>query len=248
MLANQNSDVPVTGIASFGSITRALVVAPHPDDESLGCGGLIAALAEKGCQISVIFVTDGSGSHPASRLWPRRRLSRLRRREAVAALRQLGLHAASRLFLDLQDAHMPARGSLLWNRAKARIERTLDQLRPDLLLLPWRRDPHCDHRNSWRLIRDALEAVPQPRYILEYAIWLDELGDAGDRPLPDEMQPINVDVTPTLRRKQKAIAAHLSQTTPLIADDPNGFRLTTATISRLTTHFERYWRPLHESD
>jgi LmbE family N-acetylglucosaminyl deacetylase len=41
------------------SAKRVLVVAPHPDDESLGCGGLIASLAQKGCRFYVVFTTDG---------------------------------------------------------------------------------------------------------------------------------------------------------------------------------------------
>src|SRR5690606_16204888 len=45
---------------------RITVIAPHPDDESLGCGGLIAALAADGRAVQVVFVTDGAGSHPNS--------------------------------------------------------------------------------------------------------------------------------------------------------------------------------------
>lgn len=77
-------------------IRKALVVAPHPDDESLGCGGLLAMLAQRDCEVAVIFVTDGGASHPHSVSWSRTRLASKRQDEANAALLELGLDRASR--------------------------------------------------------------------------------------------------------------------------------------------------------
>ncbi|HUN97803.1 MAG TPA: hypothetical protein VMU69_16420 [Bradyrhizobium sp.] len=80
--------------------------------------------------------------------------------------------------------------------------------------------------------------------ILEYAVWLDEFGEAGDRPDSDEVELVRVHIDGVLERKRAAVAAHLSQTTGLIADDPDGFRLTPQTIARLTQSTEIYFRPL----
>ncbi|RKJ98019.1 PIG-L family deacetylase, partial [Pseudoroseomonas wenyumeiae] len=68
-----------------------VVLAPHPDDESLGCGGLLAAAAQAGRAVAVVFVSDGGASHPRSRRYPRLALRRLREAEALAALAALGL-------------------------------------------------------------------------------------------------------------------------------------------------------------
>lgn len=46
------------------------VLAPHPDDESLGCGGALAAAVESGQDVTVVALTDGSGSHPKSKEFP----------------------------------------------------------------------------------------------------------------------------------------------------------------------------------
>lgn len=227
---------------------RVLVVAPHPDDESLGCGGLVATLGELGRMVFVVFVTDGSASHRASLLWSRERLANLRRQEATEALRRLGLARAARVFLALEDANMPPRGSSVWQKAVTQVEEVLYQFQPDLLILPWRRDPHCDHRNSWSLLQDALRRSQQRPRCLEYAIWLSELGAAEDWPQANEAEPIDVDVTNALARKRHAVAAHRSQTTALISDDPQGFRLTDATIARLTGPLERYWQTRNATD
>ena len=69
----------------------ALVLAPHPDDESLGCGGLIAAACAGGQPPIVVVLTDGAGSHPNSRAYPPDRLRTTREAETLAALACLGL-------------------------------------------------------------------------------------------------------------------------------------------------------------
>ena len=70
---------------------RAVIIAPHPDDEVLGCGGLLQGLAAIGRPIQLISVTDGSASHPGSQRWPVERLSVVRPQESAQALHRLGL-------------------------------------------------------------------------------------------------------------------------------------------------------------
>ncbi len=221
---------------------RILVIAPHPDDETLGCGGLIAALCAAGRAFHIVFVTDGGASHTRSRDWPRERLAGQREAEAEEALARLGAAGQARTFLRLHDADMPARGSPAWRDALEQLSGIVAAFRPDLVLVPWRRDPHRDHRDSWRLTMDALQACGAAPETLEYAIWLDELGAPEDRPAPGEAELIAFDIADAVARKRDAVAAHLSQTTGLIADDPSGFRLSPETIDRLTGPVEAYWR------
>jgi LmbE family N-acetylglucosaminyl deacetylase len=223
---------------------RILVVAPHPDDESLGCGGLVASLAGLGRQFHFLFVTDGGASHPRSVSWTRSVLRAQREVEASDALSRLGAHEAGRTFLRLPDAAMPACGSAAELAARAEVVALLTEWQPDLVLLPWRRDPHCDHRDSWLLVDRALQDADLQPERLEYAIWLDELGAAEDHPQSGEAVRISFDIASVVIAKRAATAAHISQTTDLIADDPSAFRLTGATIERLTGPAEVYWRPL----
>ncbi|UIJ73126.1 PIG-L deacetylase family protein [Aurantimonas sp. HBX-1] len=222
---------------------RVLIVAPHPDDETLGCGGLAARLARLGRQIHTLFVTDGGASHRNSAQWPRERLAAQRETEARAALLALGLDPDASTFLRLHDAAMPPQGSPAWRAAAATVADLVKWFDPDLVLLPWRRDPHCDHRDSWLLVTEVLQQRRPRPATLEYAIWLDELGAAEDAPRPGEMEIVAFDIGAVAAAKRQAVAAHLSQTTDLIADDPDGFRLTEATIERLNGPVETYLRP-----
>ena len=221
---------------------RILVMAPHPDDESLGCGGLVASLVRLGRRFHFVFVTDGGSSHRRSASWPRPRLAARREEEAAEALARLGAGGEARTFLRLPDAAMPAAHSEERHAALLALADIVGDFRPDLVLLPWRRDPHCDHRDTWSLTQDALAVNAATPTILEYAIWLDEIGAGDDRPRDGEVQRIVFDIAPVAAVKRFAVAAHLSQTTDLIADDPEAFRLTQATIDRLTGPLETYWR------
>lgn len=223
---------------------RVLVIAPHPDDETLGCGGLIAQVVAAGGLVHTVFVTDGGASHPRSRAWPRPRLAALREAEAAAALAALGAGDAPRTFLRLHDAGMPEPGSDAWVTARDAILRIVETVDPDLAVLPWRRDPHRDHRDGWRLAEEALRSAGARTPVLEYAIWLDELGAPEDFPAAGEVEEIRVEIGPAAAMKRAAVAAHRSQISDLIDDDPDAFRLAPATIARLTGASERYWRVL----
>lgn len=227
---------------SYLSVKNILVIAPHPDDESLGCGGLIAKLAAMGRHFHTVFVTDGGASHLGSHKWSRQRIATLREQEAEEALSRLGIADQPRTFLRLHDAEMPPVSSADWHSASGKVDEILGTFLPDLVLLPWRRDPHCDHRDSWRLVTDAIcKCAIRPR-MLEYTIWLEEYGAPNDYPGADETEPVDFDITAEMAVKRHAVEAHLSQTSNLIDDDPNAFRLSGATIDRLTGPLERYWR------
>lgn len=227
---------------------KVLVIAPHPDDETLGCGGVIALLAHQRSEFYIVFVTDGGASHPRSIAWPRQRLTRRREAEATEALRRLGATHASRRFLRLSDAAMPEPNSAEWDAALSELAGIIKNFQPDLALLPWRRDPHCDHRNSWQLTHAALRRIGARPVVLEYAIWLDELGTPEDQPRPEEACRVAYDISNVLIAKRAAIAAHVSQTTSLINDDPTGFRLTPATLARLVRSTETFWWAHHATD
>src|SRR5689334_16054551 len=98
------SRLPVGGLTTIIGTGRCIVLAPHLDDESLGCGGLIAECVASGRPPTILFLTDGTGSHPGSVEFPSGRLRTLRQQEAIAAGRALGVSADRILFLDQKDS------------------------------------------------------------------------------------------------------------------------------------------------
>jgi LmbE family N-acetylglucosaminyl deacetylase len=210
-------------LGTLAPLSPALVVAPHPDDESLGCGGLVALLHDAGVEIHALLVSDGSASHPGSRRFDadaRRALRDVEWREALACL---GVAATSLHRLGCRDGDVPAAGDPRTAPVIRDLRAVVDAIGPKLVLLPWRRDPHVDHRASHSLVRAALAGRrPAPR-CLEYVVWIDERGTAGDWPRPGEALSWTLDIAAARARKRLAVAAHRSQHGKVIVDDPNGF-------------------------
>ena len=96
------------------------MVAPHPDDEVLAVGGLLAQLARLERALCLIALTDGDASHPRSTLWPPHRLAAERPQETQAALAALGAAATQVMRLRFRDGQLAQAG----NRLGARIAAT----------------------------------------------------------------------------------------------------------------------------
>ncbi len=210
-------------IEEFGP---TVVLSPHPDDESLGCGGTMALLQQMGIPVQVVMVSDGSQSHPNSQKYPAEKLRDLRESETRAALHQLGLNPEHVTFLRLPDGNVPNDPeSMTFQDAVGRLVAELNRHQPQTVLVPWRRDPHRDHRATWQLLQSAMRQLETQPRVLEYPIWLWELGSPDDAPHPDEIRAVQVDITAVRDQKHRAIAAHASQVTQLIDDDPEAFWL-----------------------
>lgn len=217
--------VEPAGDEFFHQFGSTVVIAPHPDDESLGCGGTIARLRQAGYPVHLIFVSDGSMSHPQSKQYPADRLRQVREAEALDALGRLGVSPDAVQFMRLRDTKVPTPGRPDFAAAAADLTSRLTALSPATVLVPWRRDPHPDHRASWHLTRVAVEAMQPKPALVEYPIWLWELGTDADRPQPAEVQARSLDIGSVMDLKQQAIAAHRSQVTRMIDDDPTAFYL-----------------------
>ena len=213
-----------------------LILAPHPDDESLGCGGLIAEACAQGLAPRVLVVTDGTGSHPGSRAYPAPRLRALREAEARAAVAALGLASDRIGFLGLRDTAVPRAGEAF----EAAVAAVVDAVREEeggILLGPWRHDPHGDHEATHAI---AAAAASQAGVLhLAYPVWgwtlpaetvLDGREPAGYR----------LDIARHLPAKRRAIAAHASQHGSVITDDPGGFRLPPHLLAVLDRGFETF--------
>ncbi len=222
-------------MADLDQIGNALVIAPHPDDESLGCGGTIALLRQKGYAVHVLFISDGTMSHPNSPAYPAERLREVREAEALEALQRLGVQAENAIFMRQKDTQVATPDSPGFAESVNFMHNLLLTLSPTSVLVPWRRDPHRDHRASWQQVNAALMKLPTKPRLLEYLIWLWELGNEQDMPKPDEMLVWCVPIESVIAQRNRAIAAHRSQVSRLIDDDPTAFYLS----PELLTHFDK---------
>jgi LmbE family N-acetylglucosaminyl deacetylase len=190
-----------------------------------------------------MVMSDGTRSHPNSRRFPAPGLRDLRERETLAALAMLGIAEDFATFLRFPDGDVPTPISSRFGDAVSLCRAYCAAVAPQTVLLPWRRDPHRDHRATHQVMMAALAQMqPMPR-VLEYPIWLWMLAADGDDPLVDEVCAWRLDTSQVMQQKKAAIAAYRSQTTNLIDDDPDGFRL----LPEHLLHFTQPWEIFFEA-
>ncbi|XHH28232.1 PIG-L deacetylase family protein [Xanthomonas euroxanthea] len=192
---------------------RLVVVAPHPDDEVLGCGGLIAAARAAGMPVLIIALTDGEQAYPDEPGWRPQVLGPARRLELDAAAQQLGVLPSALIHLALGDGALAA--------CEARMAEAIGSLitAQDTVLVTWERDGHPDHEAASRATRAACKAQSARR--LQYPVWAWHWSRPEDAVFGDGTA-VRLDLAPAvLRAKQDAIACFATQLghcTPAVAD------------------------------
>ncbi len=182
---------------------RLVVVSPHPDDEVLACGGLIALHTARGGRTAIVAVTDGEASHRGDPAWPAARLARARRAERQLGLAQLGLGAETVTRLALPDSAVADRCAHLQDALTARLRPT------DCVVATWRLDGHPDHDATGAA---AAQACSQTGCrLVEAPVWMWQWSWPGDERVPWHRLralPLPADA---LSSKRAALAAHATQ-------------------------------------
>lgn len=150
---------------------KVLVLAPHMDDETIGCGGALALHAQRGAQITVVFLTDGrNGSSEVNTMYGEERerkqqeLIELRTTEARAALRRLGVNRM--VCLDAEDGALE---KCEW--AAEKLRDVLLKHQPDIVYLPFYLEEHPDHRAASRVLLDAAAGTSLQFQCMGYEVW-----------------------------------------------------------------------------
>ncbi len=204
-----------------------LVLAPHPDDETLGCGGLVAQLRDRATPVSIVFLTDGAASHAGTG-----DLGAQRRREAAAAAAVLGVGAEQLHFLDHPDGRLEH----FVDRASSQVAELFDGCRFDQVVLPHPAEPNRDHAATYRIAVGAAGTLDRTIDSLQFGVWVwdqwpwtDPLAPPRERHGRRQMVEVAirgglglanvrrfetfVDVGEQLPRKRAALAQHVSQMT-----------------------------------
>lgn len=169
----------------------ALVLAPHPDDEAIGCGGSILKHTAKGCRVKVIFVTDGAGGDFEGRFG--NDYVRLRLASAERALAVLGVRESEFWGFEERKLHEKARD------VTERLKTVIDDFKPSVIYAPSPFEIHPDHRETFSLVW-GLESRLSSKILLYEALV----------PLyPDTL----VDITAEWSSKKRAIECYWTELT-----------------------------------
>lgn len=201
-----------------------VIVAPHQDDETLGCGGLIALLSAER-DIHVVFATDGSCSPLAVGEAFNPSLVAIREEEARQALACLGVPRDNLHFLRLPDGALREHEHELG----AALRKLISLLAPATVLVPFRYDWHPDHCAAQRVTAHAHAAGAITGTLVEYFVYTQRRllpgGDVRACLTPGGLWP--VDIGKVAARKREALEKFRSQTTryfewqrrPILTDD-----------------------------
>ncbi len=205
-----------------------VALAPHPDDETLGCGALLRAAASAGRRVAVVAVSDGRRSHPTSPSVNAPLLARIRALEMRAALGTL--HPNIFLIeLGYCDCEVPF---ALPEAACAIVDLATD-IGATALVSSWEGDPHCDHVATAALAHRIHRLCPALRF-WSYPIW----GRFAPTQAKAPARIVRFDTGPNRAAKAAAIACHRSQMTDMIDDDPQGFMMTPEMQAHFIDHPE----------
>ncbi|OON82992.1 PIG-L deacetylase family protein [Streptomyces tsukubensis] len=189
-----------------------LVVAAHPDDEVLGFGGTMAALAALGTDVHLVSVTDGEASHPHHTHVTPERLARMRVAELGEAMKELGLPGLRQRRLRVPDTQV--------HRHEERVRDTIAAVAAEVgaavCVAPWAGDLHSDHEAVGRAAAAASRTTGTPLW--EYPVWMWHWAVPDDwrvpwhtahrLPLPARAQAA----------KDRAVRRFATQTAPLVGN------------------------------
>ena len=204
--APQLDNIPVIntqGLVPPGA--RAVVIAPHPGDEVVTCGGLLQLLSSLGHPLQLISITDDSASHPGSQQWSEKRLSVFRPQESVEALRRLGLpmHSLKWIRGGFTD-------NALADREPQLTEFIARYLRAgDVVFSTWSEDGNVDHDTVGRASAKAAAMVGAAFNEVPVRAWHWPSRDHGLIPW-HRARKVRLD-TWTVARKSHATHAYASQ-------------------------------------
>ena len=184
---------------------RVVVVAPHPDDEVLACGGVLAMRAAHAGEILIVAVTDGEASHGAASGPGADALARRRRAERVSGLQRLGLRRAWLHRCGLPDGRVERHEQQLAARLAGLLRAS------DIVIASWRLDGHPDHDATGRAAASACTDVGCR--LIEAPIWMWHWASPDDERVPwQRLAALPIEPL-SLRLKQAALRAHASQLT-----------------------------------
>jgi N-acetylglucosamine malate deacetylase 1 len=175
------------------------VLAPHPDDETFGCGGTLRMLTESGVTVDVAFMTRGeqgieAGETPSTEA--NRQMAEIRSREARAACDVLGVRNV--MFLNGHDTRLNEEPQLAASIAELLVGGNYHRV-----FCPWPQDAHDDHRATFALLKRAVAGGQGDQSFWLYEVW---------KPLPANTF---VPIDHTMEAKRQAMEQYQSQLSQL---------------------------------
>ena len=220
---------------------RAIVFAPHPDDETWGCGGTIAKKISEGYEVLIVVMTDGRyafekvlgiNSNPTPE-----ELKEIRKEEVKRAVKILGVPEENMVFLDFIDGELEKHEK----EAEEKVAEILDKNNPSEIYIPYKKDCHPDHRATYRIVKNAVKklGISVPIYQYSIAQRFARIGPFIDFLLNFfKHNIVQVDISKFLSLKENAIKEFKSEISIISSNQQNPL---VGDISRLLKNKETFY-------
>lgn len=211
----------------------AMVFSPHQDDETLGCGGMIALKRSLGVPVEVVFLTDGRYGRPE---WiTPETIIEIRQQEAVNALTILGVASSEIYFVDQLDGSLQDLPHDQYQHVVNQLVQRLQSFKPGEVYVPHKKDVHGDHEATYKLVQEAIAASGIQVELLQYPIWmLWQNPMSFNLKFEDMSNAYRLAIDSVKDRKKQAIESYISQMSGL----PKGF------LNRFFLPYEIFFREI----
>jgi LmbE family N-acetylglucosaminyl deacetylase len=182
---------------------KMIVFAPHPDDETLACGGIIMKEIREGYDVYIVLMTDGRHSHDLILGLidpPPEAIAKIRAIEFSEAMKILGVNLNNLFLLGFEDSKLREHVA----RAEERTAQILRDADPVEIYVPYRDDNHEDHRATYEIVVNGIKEANLRARLCEYPVWNREPPQFG-------LKVLLVDIRDQLPRKLEAISKYRSQ-------------------------------------
>lgn len=197
----------------------AMVFSPHQDDETFGCGGMIALKREQGIPVVVVFLTDGQGGGDGN-YEEKQHIIETRKKEALAALKILGVESSEVYFFNKQDGKLPDLDIESRKHIVVQITNLLNKYQPGEVYVPHQKDCHRDHEATFSLVKAAINETQINIDFFQYPIWMFWRAPLFIMLKLSDIAAANpMSITSVREKKRNAIASYISQIEHL----PSGF-------------------------
>jgi LmbE family N-acetylglucosaminyl deacetylase len=190
----------------------ALVVAPHPDDETFGCGGLIALKRERNVNVRVAFLTSGEGSLRSFPGVDLEAVGRIRRQQAIEMSADLGLNAKDLIWLGLPDQSIPRRSEQGFVEAVRILMNEMERIRAREIYCPHPFDGLLDHEAASDITLEAVRQCGLPVRLSYYVVWAWFNAPWGAKGL-NLSKGWRLDIRNVMEKKSRALSRYLNHET-----------------------------------
>lgn len=189
----------------------ALVFAPHPDDETFGCGGLIAQKRAAGATVTVVILTDGQRGDQFLERPVDFNLNQYRKQETLRALASLGVPKSFIHFIDAIDGELGELDPIAKASFVHRIVNLISETSPQEVFVTHRLDGHADHIAGCQLVQRAIEESGRTTELFQYLIWMPWIKPFLSLRLGKHEQFLRVHIAGVVEQKRLAIESYRSQ-------------------------------------